>query len=138
MHKQIYLNLPVADLRRSQDFFKGLGFTFNPQFTNDDAACMVIGENIYAMLLKHAFFKTFTTRKLCDTSESTEVLICISCESRAEVDALVAKAVAAGATAPRAPQDHGFMYGHGFDDLDGHIWELVYMEPSAPGATGAA
>ena len=134
----IFVNLPVKDLKRSVAFFTALGAEFNPQFTNDNAACMIIGENIHAMLLKHEFFKTFTTRKLCDTSESTEVLICISCESRAEVDALVAKAVAAGATAPRAPQDHGFMYGHGFDDLDGHIWELMYMEPSAPGVTSAA
>ncbi|GAB7544123.1 VOC family protein [Cupriavidus sp. CuC1] len=134
MHKQIYLNLAVADLQRSQDFFKGLGFTFNPRFTDDNAACMVIGENIHAMLLKHAFFKGFTDRKLCDTSDSTEVLITLSCESRAEVDALVAKALASGGKSPRAPQDHGFMYAHGFEDLDGHIWELVYMEPSADGA----
>ncbi len=133
MHKQIYVNLPVADLPRSQAFFKGLGFSFNPQFTNQNAACMVIGENIHAMLLVREFFQTFTTRTLCDTTQSTEVLICISCESRAEVDDLVARAVAAGATSPRAPQDHGFMYGHGFEDLDGHIWELVYMEPSAAG-----
>ncbi|MGO4331729.1 VOC family protein [Cupriavidus sp. 2TAF22] len=131
MHKQIYLNLAVADLQRSMAFFKGLGFAFNPRFTDDNAACMVIGENIYAMLLTHEFFKGFTTRSLCDTTQSTEVLICISCESRAEVDALVARAVAGGATAARAPQDHGFMYSHGFDDLDGHIWELMYMEPQA-------
>lgn len=134
MHKQIYVNLPVADLQRAQDFFRGLGFTFNPQFTNDNAACMIIGENIHAMLLTHDFFKGFTDRTLCDTTQSTEVLICLSCESRAEVDALVAKAVATGARSPRAPQDHGFMYAHGFEDLDGHIWELVYMEPSAAGA----
>lgn len=131
MHKQIYVNLAVADLPRAMGFFKDLGFAFNPRFTDGNAACMVIGENIHAMLLTEAFFKSFTTRALCDTAHSTEVLICLSCESRAEVDALVAKALAAGARAPRAPQDHGFMYGHGFEDLDGHIWELVYMEPQA-------
>ncbi|WP_454725379.1 MULTISPECIES: VOC family protein [Cupriavidus] len=133
MHKQIYVNLAVADLPRAMDFFKGLGFTFNPRFTDSNAACMVIGENIYAMLLTEAFFRRFTTRALCDTTHSTEVLVCLSCESRAEVDALVAKALAAGARAPRAPQDHGFMYGHGFEDLDGHIWELMYMAPQDAG-----
>ena len=127
MHKQIYVNLPVTDLSRSIAFFKALDFGFDPQFTNEQGACMVIGDNIYAMLLPEAFFKTFTTKPVCDATRSTEVLVCLSCESRAEVDALVKKALAAGAASPRTPQDHGFMYGHGFEDLDGHIWELVYM-----------
>jgi predicted lactoylglutathione lyase len=131
MHKQIYVNLAVDDLERSTAFFKHLGFSFNPQFTNDKGACMVIGENIYAMLLVKDFFKTFTSKALCDATRSTEALVCLSCESRAEVDALVAKALAAGGRAPREPQDHGFMYGHGFEDLDGHIWELIHMDPNA-------
>lgn len=131
MHKQIYINLPVKDLARSCDFFASLGFTFNPQFSNDAGACMVIGENIYAMLLTESFFQGFTTKRIADARETTEVLICISCESRAEVDALVQKALAAGGRAPNPVQDHGFMYGHGFEDLDGHVWELSYMDMSA-------
>ena len=132
MHKQIYVNLAVADLPKSKAFFEQLGFTFNPQFSNDQGACMVVGENIYTMLLAQDFFKTFTAKALCDPARSTEVLVCLSCESRAEVDALVVKALAAGGSAPRAPQDHGFMYAHGFEDLDGHIWELVHMTGAPP------
>lgn len=127
MHKQIYVNLGVKDLPRAMAFFKSLGFEFNPQFTNEVAACMVVGDNIFVMLLTEGFFQTFTTKSLCDATQATEVLVCLSCESRAEVDHLVAKARAAGGQVPRAPQDHGFMYGHGFEDLDGHIWELVQM-----------
>ena len=127
MHKQIYVNLPVADLPKSRAFFERLGLRFEAQFSNDQGACLVLGDNLYAMLLSHDFFKTFTSKPLVDARSGTEVLVCLSCESRAEVDALVAKAVAAGGTAPRAPQEHGFMYGHGFEDLDGHIWELIHM-----------
>ena len=131
MHKQLFVNLAVADLPRAKTFFNALGLRFNPPFTNEQAACLVLGENIFAMLLVKDFFKTFTAKPLVDPRAATEVLLCLSCESRAEVDALVAKALAAGGTAPRAPQDHGFMYGHGFEDLDGHVWELVYMDPAA-------
>jgi uncharacterized protein len=131
MHKQIFVNLPVRDLRQSMTFFKALGLNFDPAFTNEDAACLVVGENIYAMLLVEKFFGTFTEKRIADARESTEVLVCLSCESRAEVDDLVAKAVAAGGRTPREPQDHGFMYAHGFEDLDGHIWELVHMNPEA-------
>ena len=134
MHKQIFVNLAVQDLARSMGFFERLGFHFDANFTNDSGACMVVGENIYAMLLAREFFQTFTAKTLCDATRQTEVLVGISCESRAEVDALVAKAVAAGGSAPRAPQDHGFMYGHGFEDLDGHTWELVHMVPNAHSA----
>ncbi len=134
MHKQIFVNLPVKDLSRSMTFFKSLGFAFNPQFTNEQAACMIVGDNIYTMLLAEPFFQTFTSKAICDATQSTEVLVCISCESRAGVDALVAKALAAGGQSPRAPQDHGFMYAHGFDDLDGHIWELMHMDASATAA----
>ncbi|WP_431109604.1 VOC family protein [Variovorax paradoxus] len=130
--KQIFVNLPVKNLEKSKAFFAALGYTFNEQFTDANAACMVINEgSIHAMLLVEDFFKTFTDKSLTDTSKSTEVLLCLSCESRAEVDELVAKAVAAGGTVPRAPQDYGFMYGHGFQDLDGHLWELSYMDPNA-------
>ena len=131
MHKQIFVNLAVADLPKSKAFFESLGLAFNPQFTNEQGACLVLGDNIFAMLLVKDFFKTFTGKPLVDPREATEMLLCLSCESRAEVDAIVAKAVAAGGTAPRAPQDHGFMYGHGFEDLDGHIWELGYMDMAA-------
>lgn len=132
MHKQIFINLPCRNLPASKAFFEALGYSFNPQFTDANAACMVVQEgSIHAMLLVEPFFKTFTDKAIADTRTSTEVLLCLSCESRAEVDELVAKAVAAGGTTPRAPQDLGFMYGHGFQDLDGHLWELVFMDPNA-------
>jgi len=133
MARQIYVNLPVKDLKRSLAFFTALGFGFEPKFTNDNAACMILGENIFVMLLVERFFKTFTKKALCDAKKSTEVLVCLSCDSRAHVTDLVSKATAAGGTIPREPQDHGFMYGHAFEDLDGHIWELIYMEPSTQG-----
>lgn len=135
MHKQIFVNLPVKNVERTRAFFAGLGFSFNPQYSNDQALCMEIGENIFAMLLAESFFKTFIKKPVADATRSTEVLVCLSCESRAEVDDLVARAIAGGGTAPNAPQDHGFMYGHGFEDLDGHVWELVHMI-SAPPAHG--
>ena len=133
MNKQIFVNLPVKDLNKSKEFFSALGYSFNPQFTNDSGACMVIAEDsIYAMLLTEEFFATFIDKKISNAHEVTEALICLSCESREEVDSMVKKALAAGGKSPRAPQDHGFMYAHGFEDLDGHIWELVYMS-GAPG-----
>ena len=131
MARQIFVNLPIKNMERSQAFFRNLGFDFNPQFTNEKGACLVISETIYAMLLVESFFQSFTKKAITDTATSTEVLICLSCDSRAEVDALVAKALAAGGTAPNAPQDLGFMYSHGFEDLDGHIWELAYMDMAA-------
>jgi predicted lactoylglutathione lyase len=131
MTTQIYVNLPVKNLNRSVEFFTKLGYTFNPQFTDENATCMIVGENIFVMLLVEKFFQTFTAKPICDAIKSTEVLVCLSCENRAEVDDLVRKAVAAGGTSPRKSQDHGFMYGHGFEDLDGHIWELIYMESNA-------
>lgn len=131
MARKIFVNLPVQDLTKSMDFFSLLGFTFNSQFTDDTAACMVISEDIYAMLLTHAKFKEFTPNPICDATKSTEVLVCLSCENRAAVDDMVRKAVAGGGKTYNQPQDYGFMYGHGFQDLDGHIWEVIYMEPSA-------
>jgi uncharacterized protein len=131
MSRKIFVNLPIKNMERSQAFFKALGFSFNPQFTNEQGACMVISDDIFVMLLVEPFFQTFTKKPIADATRSTEVLVCLSCDSRAEVDALVKKALAAGGTSPNPPQDHGFMYGHGFTDLDGHIWELAYMDPSA-------
>jgi predicted lactoylglutathione lyase len=129
MATQIFVNLPVQSLRRSIDFFKALGFGFDPQFTDDKGTCMIVGENSFVMLLARDFFQSFTPKDVADASKTTEVLIAISRESREAVDALVARAVAAGATAPRQAQDHGFMYQHGFHDLDGHVWELLWMRP---------
>jgi predicted lactoylglutathione lyase len=132
MADKIFVNLPVQNLKKSMDFFSSLGFTFNRQFTDDTAACMVISDAIYTMLLTHAKFKGFTPNPICDATKSTEVLVCLSRDSRAAVDDMVRKAVAGGGKTYNQPQDHGFMYGHGFQDLDGHIWELIYMKPSAP------
>jgi predicted lactoylglutathione lyase len=137
MNQQIYVNLPVRDLARSRAFFSALGYSFNPQFSNEQGACMVISDDIYVMLLTEPFCQTFTSKPLADARKTTEVLICLSCASRAEVDQLVAKARAAGGTVPRASQDHGFMYQHRFEDLDGHIWELAYMDMAACPATPA-
>jgi hypothetical protein len=131
MSRHIFVNLPIANMERSKAFFAKLGFSFNPQFTNDQGACMVIADNIFAMLLVQPFFKTFIDTEIADATKSTEVLVCLSCSSREEVDDLVKKAVAAGGKPHRQPQDHGFMYGHGFHDPDGHVWELVYMDPNA-------
>lgn len=131
MATQIYVNLPVKDLDRSVAFFTQLGYKFNPQFTNSNAACMIVSDDIYVMLLVESFFKTFTPKTIADATRTTEVILCLSCESRAEVDAQVAKAVAAGGSTPNKAQDHGFMYQHGFQDLDGHLWELAYMDMSA-------
>ena len=131
MATQIFVNLPVKNLKKSIEFFTKLGYTFNPQFTDNTATCMIVSENIFVMLLTEEKFKTFTPKSICDATQSTEVLVCLSTESRQKVDELVRKAVAAGGTTYNNPQDHGFMYGHGFQDLDGHIWELIFMEPSA-------
>ena len=133
MNKQIFVNLPVRDLERAKAFFSSLGFSFNQQFTNDNAACMVVSDTIYVMLLVEKFFSTFTHKEIADANKVTEVLVCLSCDSREQVDETVAKAIAAGGTSPRQPQDHGFMYAHGFEDLDGHIWELVHMVETPPG-----
>lgn len=131
MATDIFVNLPVRDLNKSVEFFTKLGYQFNAQFTDETATCMIVGEHIFVMLLTHDKFKTFTPKAICDATKSTEVLVCLSAGSRAKVNEMVGKAVRAGGTTYNKPQDHGFMYGHGFQDLDGHIWELVYMEPSA-------
>ena len=131
MATKIFVNLPVRQLKKSIDFFTALSFTFNPQFTDETATCMIVGEDIFVMLLTHAKFKSFTPKEICDATKSTEVLVALSCESRDQVNDMVRKAVAAGGTTYNTPQDHGFMYAHGFQDLDGHVWELVWMNPAA-------
>ena len=131
MATQIYVNLPVKNLSRSVEFFRKLGYSFNPEFTNEKAACMVVNDDIYIMLLGEDFFKTFIDKPICDATQSTEVLLCLSFESRDQVDEMVLKALAAGATTPRPAVDHGFMYSHGYQDLDGHLWELMSMAPTA-------
>jgi uncharacterized protein len=129
--RKIFINLPVRDLKKSMSFFSTLGFAFNPQFTDEKAACMVISEEAFVMLLAEPYFKTFTRQALCDTSKATEGLFALSCDSRAEVDEIVTKAVAAGGRHAMDPQDHGFMYGWSFYDLDGHHWEVLWMNPVA-------
>lgn len=131
MATSIFVNLPVRELKKSIDFFTRLGFTFNPQFTDDTATCMIVAENIFVMLLTHPKFAGFTPKPIVDATKGTEVLVCLSRENRDAVDDMVAKAVAAGGSTYNEPQDHGFMYAHGFQDPDGHIWELVYMDPAA-------
>jgi predicted lactoylglutathione lyase len=134
--RMIFVNLPVKNLDASKAFFEALGFSINPQFTNDDAACVVIDENIFAMLLTEPFFKTFINGEISDASKAQEVLVCLSAGSRAEVDELLAKAKAAGARDWKPIMEMGPMYGGSFQDLDGHVWELMYMDPAAV-ATGA-
>jgi uncharacterized protein len=129
MKRQIFINLPVKDLAASQRFFGALGFAFNVEFTNDKAACLVIEEgSIYAMLLREEFFATFTPNPVCDAKKRTEVLVCLSCGSREEVDELTRRAVAAGGRVFREPQEHeGFMYAQSFQDIDGHVWEVMHL-----------
>lgn len=131
MTTQIFVNLPVKNLPQSVAFFTALGFSFNPQFTDETATCMVVSDSIFVMLLTHEKFKGFTPKPIADATQSTEMLLCLSADNREKVDDIVRKAVAAGGSTYNAPQDHGFMYAHGFQDLDGHIWEFAYMDLSA-------
>lgn len=132
MSRQIFINLPVADLSKSMAFFHALGFEHNPRFTDDTAACIVISETIFVMLLTHDKFRGFTSKSISDATKSTEVLLCLSCESRTEVENLVAKAIASGGSTYDEPKDYGFMYQHSFADPDGHQWELVHMSSFPP------
>ena len=130
MATNIFVNLPVKDLDKSKAFFIALGYSFNAQFTDDTAASLVISDNIYAMLLTHAKMKEFTSKEIADATKTTEVIVCLSCESREAVDSLADKALAAGGSRCREPMEYGFMYGRSFQDLDGHIWEVIWMDPS--------
>jgi predicted lactoylglutathione lyase len=128
MATQIFVNLPVKDLNKSIEFFTSLGYSFNPQFTNEQGASLVISDNIFFMLLTEPFFKSFIKKEIADATKVAETINCISVDSREAVDEMVRKAVAAGATIPNEKQDYGWMYGHGFQDLDGHLWEFAYMD----------
>ncbi|MBC6982182.1 VOC family protein [Caulobacter sp. 17J80-11] len=129
--RMIFVNLPVKDLKASMAFFEAIGFTNNPQFTDDTAACMVVDQNIFVMLLTHAKFEGFLTQPISDAHKTTEVLTCLSCASREEVDDTLAKALAAGARPWMPTFDMGPMHGASFQDPDGHVWELMYMDMSA-------
>ncbi|WP_150266961.1 VOC family protein [Paenibacillus tepidiphilus] len=124
---QVFINLPVNQLQASIDFFTALGFEFNPHYTDENATCMIINGNTYAMLLTREYFQTFVTKTIVDASSQAEVIIAISASSRAEVDELVNKALAAGGKPYNDPVDHGFMYNWSFQDVDGHLWEVMYM-----------
>lgn len=140
---KIFVNLPVKDLHRSVEFFTKLGFKLNPRFTDETAACMIVSDDVFVMLLTEAKFAAFTPKEICDAARSTEVLVCLTCSSRGAVDDMVEKAVAAGGATYAESKDYGFMYQHGFQDPDGHIWELVSMDAEAvqgaqePAAAGA-
>ena len=129
--RKLFVNVPVADVQRSIDFFEALGFTFNQQFTDATATCMLVGEDAYFMLLNHEKFAGFSKRPIGDPRRQTGALFALGVESRAAVDEMVARAVAAGGSHALEPQDHGFMYGWSFYDLDGHHWEVFWMDPAA-------
>jgi uncharacterized protein len=130
MPKKIFVNLPINNLKQSVAFFTQLGFTFNAQFTNETSTCMIISDDIFVMLLEHERFKDFTPKAIADATQTTEVILALSVDARAEVEEIIKKAVAAGGSTYKEPMDHGFMYQHGFQDLDGHIWEVFFMDPS--------
>ena len=127
--RKLFVNIAVRDLKKSMAFFSALGFTFNPKFTDDNAACMIVGDDAYCMLLTEPYFRGFTTREPCDTSRSNEALLAVSCRDRGEVDALVEKAIGNGGAPAMDPQDPGSMYVRSFYDLDGHHWEVFWMDP---------
>ncbi|GHK04696.1 VOC family protein [Streptomyces sp. NPDC003753] len=132
MYQQmIFVNLPVADVETSKKFFTELGYAINPQFTTDDCACVVISDTVIAMLLSHRHYANFTKKEIADATRTSEVLLCLSAESREKVDELVDRAVAAGGTESGERQDYGHMYGRAFDDPDGHTWEVMWMDPAA-------
>ena len=131
MSRMTFVNLPVADLARSVDFWTGLGFTFNPQLTDEKATCMVVSDHACVMFLTEQFFATFTSKEIVDATKQTETIVAISAESRQEVDALVDKALATGGSYSRETEDHGYMYGRSFQDPDGHVWEVISMDPAA-------
>ena len=128
---KVFINLAVKDLKKAMDFFARLGFSFNPMFSNENGACLVVSEEIYAMLLVEKFFKSFIPdREICDSKKSSEALIALSVDSREEVDSMIKKVVAAGGSEYRQAQDYGWMYGRAFQDLDGHVWEIFYADLS--------
>jgi predicted lactoylglutathione lyase len=134
MAKQIYLNLPVKDLKRSVDFFTALGFSFNPDYTDENATCMIINDDAFVMLLVEDFFKTFTSRAVADATRSTEAIVAFSVDNKEAVDDTVRKAISAGGRPSQEVQDYGFMYSHSFQDPDGHLWEVLWTDPAGPPA----
>lgn len=138
MATQIYVNLPVKDLNRTVEFFTALGFAFNPAFTDENATCMIINDDAYVMLLVEGFFKTFTTKSIADATSTTEAIMAFSVDSREAVDQTIRKALTAGGTPSQEVQDYGFMYSHSFQDPDGHLWEVMWMDPAGPPADAAA
>lgn len=131
MSHRLFVSMPIKDLDRSVAFFTSLGLSFNPRFKSDTAACLLIGDHAYAMLVTEPLFRSFTARQLCDTRTHVEGAFGLSCQTRAAVDDLVTRALASGATEPEPPQEHGFLYGRSFEDLDGHHWEVICMDPPA-------
>ena len=131
MSRLIFINLPVRDLGASQEFFRGLGFEFDPRFTDAACACMVVSEQAYVMLLQQERFAEFTAKPVGDAHAATESILCLSAESREDVDAFADAALGTGGTVAGEPMDHGFMYGRSFHDLDGHLWEVMWMDPAA-------
>lgn len=131
MSQQIFVNLPIKDLNKSVEFFTKLGYTFNAQFTNENATCMIISENIFAMLLVEPYFKSFTGREICDMTKCNEVLLALSVESKDKVNEMLDKVIAAGGKEFTEAKDHGFMYTRNFQDLDGHVWEIFWMDAAA-------
>jgi uncharacterized protein len=131
MATKIFVNLPVKDLTKTTEFFTKLGFTFNPQFTDENATCMIVGEDIFVMLLVGKFFETFTKKEICDATKYTEVMVALSAESREKVDQTINRVIEAGGRESREPQDHGWMYGRSFEDINGHMWEIIHMDESA-------
>ena len=131
MPQMIFVNLPVKDLERSKRFFTALGFTFNPDFTDENAACLVISEHIYSMLIVEPFFRTFTSKNIAVTATDTEVILSLTHDSRADVDRRAEAAIVAGGTESRDPSDQGFMYTRQIQDPDGHLWEFFHMAPPA-------
>lgn len=130
-NRKLFVNLAVRDLKQAMTFFSALGFEFNPKFTDDKGACMIVSQEAFVMLLSEPFFKTFTAKEYCETKTHAEVLCALSCESKSEVDEMVKQAIAAGGKESMKVQDHGFMYLHSFLDLDGHHWEVLWMDPKA-------
>jgi uncharacterized protein len=128
--RQIFLNLPIDNLDKSVEFFTKLGFEFNPQFTDEKATCMILSDQAYVMLLVKDFFQTFTSKPLVDPATQIQAIIALSAESREEVDELVRTALEAGGTPANEPQDYPFMYSSSFHDLDGHLWEILWMDPA--------
>ena len=132
MTRQLFVNLPVKDLAKTVEFFTALGFSFNPDFTDENASCMIVNDDAYVMLLVESYFKTFTSKTVADARSTSEAIMSFSLESREAVDQLVRTALTSGGTPSEEAQDYGFMYTHSFQDPDGHLWEVFWMDPAGP------